>query len=280
MTGTSIQFAVEKITPRRAQQYLELNRKNRRLSQRTVTRYAKMMRSGEWLLNGEAIKFNGGDELLDGQHRLRAVIVSQTPVEMCVIRGLPSDAFKTFDQGKSRTGGDCLYVLDYAHPNALAAAGRILFGYELEWKSVPRHFRSVTNDELLQTLKRHPGLVSAGHAYMRRPLFTPLIPHSIGMFTYYLASRVDKDLAERFFTKLSAVPKTAGRPTEPPLVLRAQLVKTSAEAIRPTSTDKLAWVITAWNSYKAGKPLQRLSRIVESMPRFLPDPVKPRWRTP
>lgn len=271
---TLIRLAVETITPAMAREYLGANVGNRQCGRGIVAKYARAIARGEWKLNGETIKFAKSGKLLDGQHRLRAIVAANVAIRSCVVRGLPDDTFKTLDQGKTRSGGDCLYILKYRHPNALAAAGRALFCYEMEWTGAPRHFRGVSNDELLATIARHPGLIDAGHEFMKRPQYTSLIPNSIGMFTYYLAKRVNAGEARRFFLELSSARFENPAPDYPPRVLRAMLVKTSKEIIKPNSTVKLAWVIEAWNAYINGKPLKRLSRIVEKLQRFSPDPVQ------
>lgn len=278
MTDQSITFAVERIGPATAKRFLEQNIGNRKCSEPVVAKYAKAILAGEWLMNGETIKFDDQERLLDGQHRLRAVIRANTAVEMCVVRGLPGKAFKTLDQGKARKASDCLYILKYKNPHALAAAGRMMFAYERQWPGKTNSFRPVSNDELLETIKRHPGLVKSADAYMRKPFFTKLIPHSVGMLAFYLAGKVNSTLAAQFFVELAGGKYEADKPDYPPRVLRDQLTKTSLEYIKPNTTTKLAWVIQSWNAFAAKKPLARLSRIIEAVPRFFPDPVRPQWR--
>lgn len=269
-----LSFAVEKITPAIARLYLDRNPKNRKLSTRVASRYARIMRLGQWRLNGETLKFDAGGNLIDGQHRLRGVELAGMPVEMCVIRGLAPEAFKTIDGGKARTAGDCLYVLKYAHPLALAAAGRMLYAYERGWGTIRSN--TVTNDELIEIIGRHPGLVVRGHEFMKRPLYTPLIPNSVGMFAYYVTSRVAAVRARQFFEELATGKYSKPAVTHAPRVLRETLEQRSAEILKPSSSTKLAWVVQAWNCHVGREPLRRLSRIVETLPRFTPDPLKRR----
>lgn len=265
---TKIQFAVERITPAKAEEYLLFNTKNRKLSRRRVSELANTIKRGEWALNGECIKFAGSKKkvlLVDGQHRLEAIVQAGQPVEMCVIRGLEPDAFQTVDAGKPRTPGDCLYVLDYKNPNALAAAGRQLRNYEIVADTT-----RVSNAQLLDTIDRHPKLVERSDEYMRAPLFTRLIPHSLGILGYYLASCVDVQAARQFFTELASDGFSVQR--TPAIVLRDRLEETSLEIIKPTTTVKRAWLFTAWNAHVNGRQLRRLSRLPNGVPRLDPDP--------
>lgn len=69
---------VETITPEIAKTMLGENVNNRRISRDNVNLFAREIRNGEWRFNGEAIKFGKDGRLLDGQHRLLAVIAALT----------------------------------------------------------------------------------------------------------------------------------------------------------------------------------------------------------
>lgn len=64
----------EIITPETAKSWLLKNVHNRPLRDGLVTTYATDMANEQWQSNGESIKFSSEGELLDGQHRLAAVI--------------------------------------------------------------------------------------------------------------------------------------------------------------------------------------------------------------
>lgn len=75
-----------KVTPEMADELLALNdEKNRRLSRHTVEKYAEDMSSGRWGRTntnpiGVMVDDNGRIvSLLDGQHRLAAVVMSGVP---------------------------------------------------------------------------------------------------------------------------------------------------------------------------------------------------------
>lgn len=77
------------LTPEIAQDMLSYNTCNRPLSRNTVAKYARMMKQGEWFLSHQAIAFteddNGKQILVDGQHRLAAVVQSGTTIKTTVI---------------------------------------------------------------------------------------------------------------------------------------------------------------------------------------------------
>lgn len=78
-----------KIIPAMAVEWLKHNNCNRPLRKSLVAAYARDMRSGNWAATHQGIAFGESGALLDGQHRLHAIIESGVPVLMMVTRGLP-----------------------------------------------------------------------------------------------------------------------------------------------------------------------------------------------
>lgn len=124
-----MQAKVEVITLAYAKQLLEQNPTNRPISEKTVQRYANDMKAGRWLNNGQSIVVAENGELLDGQHRLHAIIVAQTPISALVVRNVPRNTFATMDSGKPRSLADVLAIEGYDHANTLAAAARLVYNY-------------------------------------------------------------------------------------------------------------------------------------------------------
>lgn len=79
-------FTIETVTPMKAARWLKRNIANRRVSPKVVRNYAGDMSRGEWLLNGEAIKFDRDGNLLDGQHRLGAIVHNGKSVRLATGR--------------------------------------------------------------------------------------------------------------------------------------------------------------------------------------------------
>lgn len=107
-----MKFDIEKITPQRAAEYLKCNKVNRLISHETINKYADDMKNGAFQCNGEAIKFNKSGDLVDGQHRLRAIIKSGVTVEILVIRGV-DDSVSIYDLARSRSPLDSLIIEGY-----------------------------------------------------------------------------------------------------------------------------------------------------------------------
>lgn len=97
------------ITPDMAEKYLQNMRSNRNRSSARVNAYARDMARGAWQENGGAIIFNESGQLVDGQHRLAAIVKSRHPQEMVVITDVADDVC-LFDRGRSRSTSDTLAV--------------------------------------------------------------------------------------------------------------------------------------------------------------------------
>lgn len=94
---------LETITPELAAAWLATQaQNNRRLSEFVVTRYVSDMASGMWELSEAAICFNQRGELVNGQHRLNAIIQSGKAVRAVVLIGLSETAIRRMDIGRQR----------------------------------------------------------------------------------------------------------------------------------------------------------------------------------
>jgi hypothetical protein len=128
---------VEKITPKYAMEVLDTkNPRNRSVAESTVQAYATDMKNGRWLLTHQGIAFDENGSLIDGQHRLWAVVFSNREVEMNVTRGIPLSALKNglemftmdaIDRNRPRTVGQQFSLCHgIANPNNMAAACRAI----------------------------------------------------------------------------------------------------------------------------------------------------------
>ena len=83
-----LDITIDVITPEQAQAYLDNNAKHRPIKEKKVAEYMAEMEDGTWKLNGKTICFDWNGRLLNGQHRLSAVVRSRVPLTTVVVRGL------------------------------------------------------------------------------------------------------------------------------------------------------------------------------------------------
>jgi hypothetical protein len=101
------------VTPQQATKWLEGNVHNRNVRDSVVSRYARDMKAGAWRLTHQGIAFDRAEErpdkvLVDGQHRLFAILESDTAVRMMVSFGVPMDAQGVIDDNLQRTMVDTM----------------------------------------------------------------------------------------------------------------------------------------------------------------------------
>jgi len=94
------------VTPELAEKFLATNTNNRPVRPTHVRALAHSIMRGEWVVSHQGIAFSTQGVLLDGQHRLRAIVVAGTPVQMVVTTGVSESAFKVIDCGVRRTLAD------------------------------------------------------------------------------------------------------------------------------------------------------------------------------
>jgi len=100
--------SIATVTPKQAQEWLEGNVDNRKLREARVVQLSRVLERGEWELTGDAIVFDEYGTLLNGQHRLSAVVVTGISARFVILRGVPAKAQEVMDQGLARSLGDQL----------------------------------------------------------------------------------------------------------------------------------------------------------------------------
>lgn len=252
------------VTPEMAKEWLKRNVSNRRLQEATVLLYAGDMKIDEWVDNGETIKFSGEGDLLDGQHRLHAVIRSGKTVEMLVVRGLARKAQETMDVGRKRNASDTLMLRGETNTVALAAILRRI----TLWDKGDRSFRGIASmAEMSAKLEKHPEIRrSAEIAVRTRKTFKDLPVSSLGV-AHHLLFRVSPEQVPWFFQKI-AVGTELGE-GNPVYVLRerARSDKDAGNAV--SDVRALALIIRAWNVYRKGETITRLQHAKDAP---VPDP--------
>lgn len=106
--GNKVKIVTRLVTPVMAKAMLEKNENNRPISRQVVTMMARDIKSGNWTASTDCIAFDTNGVLINGQHRLSAIIMANTPVELDIKYGVPHDAI--IDKGRTRSTGDSLYM--------------------------------------------------------------------------------------------------------------------------------------------------------------------------
>lgn len=265
-------ITIETVTPQDAARMLATMTGNRNLRNRVVNRYAREMIAGRWLMNGEAIKLAKDGRLIDGQHRLNAVVLAKIPIKMCVVRGVDAGAMITLDTGVARTFHDVGTIAGRSYTNTV---GPIIRWWGKYLNGSPSVAYSPTMQEMQQILDDHPGIQESAAFIQKLKVVRFRCVQSVQGFVHsYASERYDRDMADLFMNDLNDGANLDK--TSPIYVLRKRLVDPSNEA-RPEPTHALAWTIKAWNAWVAGDKIQVLKWVssaekgAEPFPRFTVD---------
>jgi hypothetical protein len=154
-----VRSKVQTVSPSKATEWLAANTTNRPLSKPTVRAFAEAMRRGEWVVTHQGIAFDSTGMLVDGQHRLAAIVEADIPIELTVFTDVGEGAFDVLDTGKRRNAADVLAIEGEKSATMLAAMVRTVWLYEnrpdMNWSGGSA---AVTNHQVVAGLAQHPKL--------------------------------------------------------------------------------------------------------------------------
>lgn len=258
-----MEFTTETITPKKAEAYLATSEGNRPQSKITVQSYARAMANGGWQVNGQCIIFDEDGHLLDGHHRLNAVIRADKAVVFGVLRGVDKRAFTTIDCGLKRTAGQILAMSGVKNANNIAAVvtqtavlcktGRLgecsgtyslgAFSNSEKFKMYQLDAEGFTEAERFSTEAWRKGKI--------------IKPSWVGAIYYYLVNfgHYDRAYVEKFFRTACSLDSSDVAVAS---LLRKNILKLTLSGKRPTAELLWAWIAKAWNYYVDGKSPKKL----------------------
>lgn len=242
------------VTPELAETWLSRNPKNRNLRGQVIASYARDMAAGSWVLNGETVKISSAGHLLDGQHRLSAVVEASVTVPMIVVRDISPDVMPTVDTGAKRTYADALRLQGEENTSVLAAVTRRALLWDRGYRVKPGSV-APTGLELNAFLDQNRRLRTSAEVAVKLAA-RALLPASIIGLAHWLFSDLDPDDASVFLARLADGDGLAA--DDPIAALRNRIVKMRVGGGRVSETEALALVVMAWNARRAGETRSKL----------------------
>ena len=278
MLAKTISAETTVVTPEMATALLDHNNLNRPLSDAHVRRIAQQITKGKWRFNGDTIKISDDGQVLDGQHRLWAVIEANKPIDTILVRGVDRQAFTTIDTiRRSRSAADTIALM------GVRRHGKIIGGalsWLIRWQrgidklndglTVIQNYHSshnrVENSDIEAAFEAHPHIASAVDRAMKlRRVCNP----SILAFLYYVTANADADLADRFVDTLQN--PVSVNESHPFFQFRAFLLNVNAKKREPDHVIALAF--KALNAVSSGRKIAALKwvnqgKMAEKFPRL------------
>lgn len=277
-------FEVETYTPKRAQEILDtFNGANRPLLRSRVAQYAYDMEHGRWeQQNGETFQFDRNGNLLNGQHRLHAIIKSGVTMKFLTVRGLDPEVFTKIDRGKARTGKDLVsieYGVSGTIATMVATAVNLAVTYEIDG-AIPgarskadgiNRMETSGNDYLIAYVRKHPELIEA--AKYIDEYYSNTAPLSRGVLTWvaYETRRIDIEQSQQFIQALLHGKDLV--PSDPVFGLRSVLRTNETATRKADRACVLAGCVKTWNRVRRKTNVvlhsQILRRDFSEFPRFI-----------
>ena len=233
---------------------LDGNTSNRKLRKTRVNQYADAMKRGMWDIQNDAITISKTGKLLNGQHRLSAIVLADQSCQCLVLRGVDESTYTVIDSGLSRSVNDSLHSagmgLNSTHISPMAktliAMDAGLSIYDTNALSLVQRQDIVdyveTNNETLNwasMLARKADLSVGG------------IRHAWGVFAILASKKHGKEKVEEF---MSLVVDGVGlKPGDSPLALRNWISRQRGSWTRSASKNNIAIYISAFNKWMKGE---------------------------
>jgi hypothetical protein len=241
----------------------EFNVHQRDISQVNVDIFANAMLRGKWEFNGAPIIIGTGGKLMDGQHRLKAVVQSKTARDFVVVRGVKADTFGTIDTGSRRGLKDVLSIGQEKNAPILATAINTHLAYSSGRSFATKMRRhSATYPELVAYLGENPSLrnsVKFVAAFANKHINMIKLSRGSLAALHALFAAKDRAYADEFITKLvSGQDFVRGKVDQPVRAVRDKLIADATQrAASLSQSQKCVVVSLGWNAARANETIGR-----------------------
>ena len=264
---------IQTVTPKKAAEWLEANTTNRPISRSVVRGFAEAMQRGEWVVTHQGIAFDVEGLLIDGQHRLAAIVEADVPVDLTVFSDVADGTFDVLDTGKRRNAADVLAIEGEKSATMLAAMVRTVWLFEnrpdLNWSGGAA---AVTNHQVVQTLQSHPKLRNFLSLGEQVAAATGMIKSAAGAASYLVEQANKRGHLDDWYEGI--IDGTGLIKSDPRLLFRRVMFQGARKQIgqplrRRDTREHVALYIKGFNAWATDEPLTQLrfnSR--DAMPRI------------
>ncbi len=250
----NLDIRVMLVTPAQAAAWLESNTPDNRHQRATkIASYARDMAAGKWQLTGDTVKLTPDGVLIDGQHRMEAVVKANTSVMMVVAFNVAPEAMAVIDTGIARNFADSLRHHSVPNRMVIAAIVRRVAVWD-RGNRTGKGGEAPTHAELLQRFEadiaRYATAAARGSDVNKAKIAAP----GPAGTAFYLFARINADRAHVFFDALIT---GANLPhNDPILMVRNRLMKAgSRRDDRLTAAETLALLVRGWNAFREERTL-------------------------
>lgn len=250
------------VDPKLAKQWLDTsNKRNRHISEKIYKRYAKDMSEGRWHFTGDPISFDSEGVLINGQHRLMAIVESGTTQRFSVWENLLPEAQDAMDQGAIRKPGQQLQINGYAHGAQLASIARVLIRWD---RGMLASNTAISTQEVLKYVKENITFLELAVEWSTRiSKNVPIGRAPVGAVAFRLFEMAEEypDLTSKDFVIdfLERLHTGVGLETDDPiLVLRNSCLRYETRKVSRTDIRNVYNMVRTWNGCVLGEKYGKL----------------------
>lgn len=266
--------SIETITVAKAKSLLANNKANRPINDSNLKVIEMEMKRSNFESTGESIKVAIDGTLLDGQHRLMAIVNTSMPQKMLIVRGLDKNAFKYIDTGRKRTAADVLGIEKIKNPTQIATMVKFIMNFKrgqyisATQSQTKRASSAITNSDVSDFVAKN--LTSLNDSYpFGYAKENKLLPCGLLASLHYILKGISQIEADDFCWKVA---KGENLTKENPIyLLRQKLLNDIRSNRKMSKTERLALVLKAWNLYRGKKKVSILKW--ESVREAFPKPI-------
>lgn len=240
----------EAITPARAAELLKTNTANRPISLPHLNSLVKQMQSGAFKETGQTIQIGASGCLLDGQHRLSAIVRAGVTISFLVVYGVPDEVFDVLDQGRRRSPGDVLAVAGFSQSGHRAAIARMIMGFRSNTLASAVSASRVSPAEVLAFCEE-TDLTYALTVGKRYAEAFPMIPRSEWAFLGFVLQEIDPYLVDSFLTDLATGANLPAKDVV--LGVRNRIISAAGSALRLPAQQRFSLIFKAWNRCRTNR---------------------------
>lgn len=265
LQAVGVTATIATVTPEMARLWIDTCMRNRKITKAHVDRLAADMRDGRWVLNGEPVQFDREGRLINGQHRLSAIVLSGVTVQMLVVTGVEPRAQDTIDIGAARSIGNILQLHGYPSAIELGALASADYRYSNAPGIVWANTNMPSKATMLVNVERNSEQYQSALRAAKRAsenINAHRIPYAL---LHVLAHRSGHDLAwggfeDRLFSGVGLEEGDAR------LTFRNHLIRRPRSHGSWSQQHSLAIGIKAFNAYLQGKPIKLLRFYRDELP--------------
>lgn len=245
------------ITPEYAEELLKMNINNRAVRTKKVAELAEVMKKGEWELSNDAIVVSEGNILLNGQHRLMAVVKSGVACPFILYTGAEDSSFDIMDtpivrrvaDAIVRKGGKNSVQMETTISRYMNLHEDLLSG----WESMKRFSSKTagTRRELVEMFDKHEKLFDKWVKWVNATICKGVRLVS-GAQLAALAAFLERDLGheeDRIKEYIKALVLDGASQHKTILAVRKKLMLHNMKRERLDRHDILRYLIRGWNDF-------------------------------